>query len=56
MGLKDWKVDFDEFVEEREETLEDDGDPDEYRRGYRAGYRDALRYVKDWSDEEEGMD
>jgi hypothetical protein len=56
MPLEFWKEDFDEFFAEREETLKDDGDPDDFRRGYRQGYLDALRYVKDWTDEEGGVD
>ena len=56
MSLEEWKEEFDEFVAERTESLKEDGDPDEYRRGYRAGYADALRYVKDWTDEEAGVD
>lgn len=56
MTLDEFKEEFDEFVEEKAFLEEDDGDPDEYRRGYRAGYSDALRYIQDWLDEEVGVD
>jgi hypothetical protein len=42
------------FVESREFLSEDDGDPDVYRMGYRAGYWDALNYVLEWLEEEVG--
>jgi hypothetical protein len=56
MTLSEFAEAFEEFVEEKEFLNNDDGDPDEYRRGYRRGYFDALRYVQDWLDEAAGMD
>jgi hypothetical protein len=56
MTLNEFREEFEEFVEDKEFLNNDDGDPDEYRRGYRRGYFDALRYVQDWLDEEAGVD
>jgi hypothetical protein len=56
MTFDEWAQELADFVEEKAFLGKDDGDPDEYRRGYRAGYFDALRYIKDWTDEEAGVD
>jgi len=56
MTLDEWAQEFQDFAEEKAFLGKDDGDPDEYRKGYRAGYFDALRYVQDWLNEETGVD
>jgi hypothetical protein len=52
MSIDDFLYEFEHFVESREFLSQEDGDPDDYRRGYRAGYWDALTYVKSWIEEE----
>lgn len=51
MTFEEFLERFDEFVESKQFLREDDGDPDEYRRGYRNGYYDGLEYVRDWLEE-----
>lgn len=52
MTLEEFYEEFQEFIKAKEFLARDDGDPDEYRKGYRAGYYDALVYINDWLAEE----
>lgn len=55
MSIERFTEEYEEFVEEKEFLATDDGDPDEYRRGYRKGYYDALVYTLDWLRELDGI-
>ena len=51
MTIDEFLEEFEGFVEEKEFLKEEDGDPDQFRAGYRKGYYDALRYVLEWLEE-----
>lgn len=48
-------MDPEDFYEELEKLINGlpptNEEEEEYKRGYRAGYRDALEYVRDWLQE-----